>query len=113
MIIDPDFISQVNELLAINPASVTRLVSTPAHNASVGGAPNSGHLDGKAVDLVFDSLEELKQGAKTAFGLGFMGIEVDVTNNHLHLDVKPRTWHVVHHGPGLDTPLDAWLTAEV
>lgn len=111
--IDLDFAAFVNQLLADHPASVTRWCSTVAHNKAVGGAPNSGHLSGKAVDLIFDSAQELRLAASAAFGLGFMGIEVDLTNNHVHLDVLPRVWRVVHHGKGVEGPLDAWLTAEI
>ena len=111
--IDLDFAAFVNQLLVDHPASVTRWCSTVARNKAVGGAPNSGHLSGKAVDLVFDSAAELRDAAKVAFALGFMGIEVDLTNNHLHLDALPRIWRVVHRGKGVESPLDAWLTAEI
>jgi hypothetical protein len=111
--IDLEFAEQVNALLIDHPASITRWVSTVAHNKAVGGAPNSGHLYGRAVDLVFDSAEEFIAGARRAFELGFQGIEADVTNRHLHVDALPRIWRVVHRGPGQESPLDAWLTGEV
>ncbi len=113
MHIDLAFIEHVNELLEEHPASITRLISTTARNKSVGGALNSGHLYGKAVDLVFDSPEEFRAAARFAYQLGFQGIEADLTNNHLHVDDMPRVWRVVHRGPGNDTPLDHWLTQEV
>ena len=108
--IDLVFAAKVNDLLIDHPASVTRWVSTPEHNAAVGGAPNSGHLTGNAVDLVFDSWAELQAGAKRATELGFHGIEADVTNQHLHLDMLDRIWRVVHHGPNQESPLLDWLT---
>lgn len=111
---DPTFVDHLNTFLDQYPGSVTRLCSTVAHNKAVGGAPNSGHLAPcVAADLVYDTAEQLQAAAKGAFQAGFMGIEVDLTNNHLHLDEKPRLWRVVHRGPGQDTPLDQWLTAEV
>lgn len=110
---DPDFFAKLNRFLANHPASDTRWFSTPARNAMVGGAKNSAHLleNGNAIDLVFDSDLELLDGAANAHHYGFTGIELDLTNKHLHLDTKPRLWRVVHHGVGQETPLDEWLKA--
>jgi len=113
MILDLDFVAHLNDLLIDHPASITRFISTPLHNASVGGAPNSGHLAGKAVDLVFDNRQDFILAARRAYEIGFPGIEADVTNSHLHLDWMPRVWRVVHKGPGIESPLDSWLTGEV
>lgn len=111
-VIDLAFAAQVNRLLADHPASVTRWVTTPAHNRAVGGVPNSGHLSGNAVDLVFDSVSELYAAAAFSLTLGFTGVELDTTNNHLHVDTLSRTWQVVHHGAGIEEPLAPWLVAE-
>lgn len=102
---------KLNHFLVDHPASDTRWFSTPARNQAIGGAPDSAHLlaHGNAVDLVFDSDLELMAGAAYAQTCGFSGIELDLTNKHLHLDTKPRFWHVVHHGPGQESPLDEWL----
>lgn len=109
--LDLDFIDKLNRFLADHPASSQRWFSTPAHNKDVGGAKDSGHLlkYSNAIDLTFDSDLELMAGAATAHQYGFSGIELDLTNKHLHLDTKPRLWRVVHHGPGDDTPLEDWI----
>src|SRR5215831_17669186 len=113
MPIDQALIDKLNQLLADHPASVTRLISTPDHNAQVGGAAGSAHVQGKAVDLVFDSYQELVTASAFALTLGFGGVELDLTNQHLHLDTMPRVWQVVHHGPGQEGPLDQWLLSQV
>lgn len=109
--IDLDFIAKLNRFLTEHPASVTRLVSTVKRNRDVGGGKDSGHLfkNGNAVDLIFDSDEELYNGAAHAKEYGFSGIELDVTNYHLHLDTKPRVWMVVHYGKDDDRPLQDWI----
>lgn len=90
-------IEKVNQLLALYPASVTRLCTTPYRNeAIVKGAPSSKHLTGEAVDLVFDQSSQLLHAAKYAVSLGFGGVEVDYNNLHLHLDIRPEPfWHEV------------------
>lgn len=93
--INIQFIEQVNVLLTQFPASVTRLVTTPRRNATIGGAKQSKHLTGEAADLVYDDTDDLLDAAKYAKELGFGGIEVDYRNNHLHVDLRDKIWHVV------------------
>ena len=109
--LDLDFITKLDRFITEHPASSTRWFSTPKRNAAVGGAPKSAHLleYSNAIDLVFDSDLELLAGAANAHRYGFSGIELDLTNKHLHLDTKPRLWRVVHHGVGQETPLNEWL----
>ena len=114
--IDLDFIAKLNRFLTDHPASVTRLVTTVQSNKNLGGAKDSAHLfkNGNAVDLTFDSDTELYDGAAHAKEYGFSGIELDLTNYHLHLDTKPRQWMVVHYAKGDDRPLEDWInTREV
>jgi len=109
--IDLDFITKLNTFLAAHPASSTRWFSTAKRNKSVGGAPESAHLlkYNNAIDLVFDSDLELIDAAANAHHFGFTGIELDLSNKHLHLDTKPRFWQVVHHSKDNEEPLDVWL----
>lgn len=94
--IDQELISKVNQVLQLYPASVTRLCSTEAHNKAIGGAKNSFHLTGEAIDLIVDNPTCLANMAKYAVQCGFGGVEVDLTNSHIHLDVrKTDLWHVV------------------
>lgn len=71
------------------PLRVTSAYRTPAHNAAVGGAPNSQHVQGQAVDFVVDGLD-----CRTVYGAvealiwakvieeGGLGLYSD----HVHLD---------------------------
>lgn len=114
--IDLAFISKLNNFLLDHPTgSVTRLVTSVTHNKMIGGAQNSAHLfkNGNAVDLIFDTDDDLYDAAIAAKHYGFSGIELDVTNKHLHLDTKPRQWMVVHEKEH-ETPLEDWIkTREV
>lgn len=87
------------------PFNVERWRSTSAHNRVIGGAPNSKHLTGDAIDLSFDSKDDLLSSALLACMLKFEGIELDLTNNHLHVDCGPRLWHVTKTYAGY-VPLD-------
>ncbi len=116
--VDLPFFSKLLAFSEAYPNSLTRLWTTPFHNKQIGGAPNSGHLMDSthichAADMTFDTDAELKAGAQGALDHGFQGVEVDLTNKHLHLDDKPRRWHVVHRGPKQETPLAEWLKTEV
>lgn len=109
--IDLDFIAKLNRFLTDHPASITRMVTTDQRNHNLGGAKDSAHLfkHGNAVDLIFDSDELLYLGAAAAKNYGFSGIELDLTNYHLHLDTKPRQWMVVHYAKNDERPLEDWI----
>jgi hypothetical protein len=109
--IDLDFIAKLNKFLTDHPASVTRLVTTEQRNQNLGGAKDSAHLfkNGNAVDLIFDSDAALYAAATAAKAYGFSGIELDLTNYHLHLDTKPRHWMVVHYAKNDERPLEDWV----
>lgn len=109
-----DFVKKVNDFIYIYPASWESGDRTISRNEKIGGAKGSYHLKGLAIDLVYDSLQELWLAAQAASSdtWGFGGVEVDLTNLHLHLDLRPleKKWHVVK---GLDkqySPLTNYLT---
>lgn len=112
--INREFIDRVNLLKEYYPCSTESLDRTPIHNASVGGAKLSWHLNTlpegcQAIDLIFDEVKDLLPAAKYAKTLGFGGIEVDFRNLHLHLDARPTIWHVVCSNTGTEM-LDEYLT---
>ena len=82
------------------PFSVQRWRSSPDHNKAVGGAPKSKHITGDAADLTFDTVADLEAATEQAIEMGFEGVEMDVTNNHLHIDVGPRVWRVLKTSHG-------------
>lgn len=103
--IDPEFLLKLNRLNQRVPGSVSSLARTATHNAAVGGATKSGHVYGTearpwcvAADLIYDHPDDLPRAAQAAIDLGFTGVELDLTNTHLHVDCLPRLWHVVYHG---------------
>lgn len=115
-LISLELIQKLNVHKARYPSSTERVDSTEAHNASpaVGGAPHSWHLTGQAVDLVYDDSTLLEGAAKFAITLGFGGIELDLRNNHLHLDMRPleNLWHVVYLKDGTKLALADYLTTQ-
>ena len=108
---DHDFLAKLEKFVAAHPASTHRWFSTPTHNKSIGGAKDSAHLIqySNAIDLSFDSDLQLIAAAAVAHTYGFSGIELDLSNKHLHLDTKPRLWRVVHHADKSETPLEEWI----
>jgi hypothetical protein len=74
--------------------SVHRWRSTVKQNARVGGAKKSRHLDGTAVDVSADSIEECEQIAREAIKAGFGGVELDLVVLHVHIDTRETPWHV-------------------
>lgn len=110
--IDIDFINKLNRFVTDHPnCSCTRLFSSENRNRDLGGAKDSAHLfkNGNAVDLIFDTVEQLYDAAAAAKDYGFSGIELDMTNYHLHLDTKPRHWMVVHYSKHDERPLEEWM----
>ncbi len=94
----PDEFNRALEVFRqICPCSLVGGFRTVPRNIQVGGASNSFHLYAMAADLVFDTPRELHLGAEKAMEF-FGGVELDLKNNHLHVDGRPmvRPWHVVH-----------------
>lgn len=69
------------------PVTISSWWRTRAHNAEVGGAPNSQHLLGTAVDLVpaDGDMEGLAAFARTLPGVGFVLNE----GTHVHVQAYP------------------------
>ena len=104
--ISQELIDKLNQMRT--PFSIDSMIRTPSHNASVGGAPHSAHVSGQAADLIFDNGLDMVKAAYEALSIGFMGIEVDAGNQHLHLDVMGRVWRVWKVGKD-EHPLWDWL----
>lgn len=117
-LINQELVDKANELKQRYPCSTTRIDSTPEHNKNVGGAKNSWHIDTEdhkacAIDLAFDSEDVMYQATQYAYTQGWTGIEVDLTNNHLHLDLRTTpTWHVIKTKEKKYLPLTFPLTPE-
>jgi hypothetical protein len=101
-------------------AKVTSGVRTPAHNAEVGGVPNSQHITGNAVDLVPPpgmTLAQLGDEARRRVP----GAKVIVENDHVHIQhggaaqagpAGPAGARVLYQAPPKAEQEDAPLTPE-
>lgn len=80
------------------------------HNARVGGAKSSQHIDGNAIDIDVSGLskQERVEVIRKASELGFTGL--GVYDNALHLDAGARrAWGPSHHGDSVP----AWARGAV
>lgn len=117
-LINQEVVDKANELKQRYPCSTTRIDSTSQHNKNEGGAKNSWHIDTEshtacAIDLAFDSVELMQQAAHFAVSQGWSGIEMDLSNNHLHLDLRTTpSWHVIKTKNKTYLPLTFPLTRE-
>jgi len=68
------------------PVHVRSGYRNPAHNARVGGSPNSYHLRGMAADITVPGLPP-PQLAAAAHQAGFRGI--GIYSNFVHVDIRP------------------------
>lgn len=83
--------------------NVTSAYRSPEHNAAVGGAKHSEHMNGNAFDISVAGLSQAEQIALIGLArqAGFGG--VGVYNGSLHFDVGPtRHWGADY--PGASTP---------
>jgi len=67
-------------------ASITSWHRTPSHNAKVGGAPKSQHLDFKAVDIVLDDWTTADLAIGWLLRQGLFVLDERETANHIHVD---------------------------
>lgn len=70
---------------------------TPSHNAKIGGATKSKHIEGKAADIVCSKKTPL-QLAQKAQSLGMKGIEWNKDAKYTHIDTRTNQWHVKRDG---------------
>jgi len=80
-------------VLLFADGSVTSWLRSKKHNEEVGGHPESLHLVGLAVDVVFDSHGQKMDGIHMAERLGLLAID---EGDHVHVQVG--------HNNGTDDP---------
>jgi uncharacterized protein YcbK (DUF882 family) len=97
MEVDPILITKLQALRDIvgHPILITSGVRTIKENREAGGAINSQHLKGRAVDISTNGWGSTRKYMflKKAFSLDFSGIAMG--NSFIHLDVRPgvhTTW---------------------
>lgn len=74
----------VTFLLDRYPSSVTSWTRSPKHNENVGGKPESLHLKGLAVDIVFDDPTANDVAVNYAHELGLDAVN---ETNHVHVEL--------------------------
>jgi len=86
------------------PVSISSAYRTPSYNASVGGAPTSYHVQGRAFDIPFSpsyrNLTSRNLMANFFNSLGVTGIIV--YPSFVHIDSRPTKYHATNTG----TPLN-------
>lgn len=91
-----DAFEALRRALGGNPIPIYSGYRCPVHNARVGGAPNSFHLKGMALDIAYvpKSDLELTRFAQEATRAGFGGIGLYPHKGFTHVDTGPiRRWH--------------------
>jgi len=73
-------------LLANIPFRITSWCRCPAHNAAVGGTPNSAHTRRKALDIGFRTSGEAHVIVKSLFTAGFLRVGINWERNFVHAD---------------------------
>lgn len=92
---DEHFMTQLVSLREAygKPLPVTSGFRCLKHNESIGGAPNSGHLFGKAVDIRVtnpDAFFLLKSLFVNKFEFNGIGVSQKSASRFIHLDTMPR-----------------------
>lgn len=72
--------------LAGVPFRITSAYRCEAHNAAVGGKPNSAHLRGRAVDIKFTTMQEGYKILKALLDAGFPRIGINYKSSFIHAD---------------------------
>lgn len=64
---------------------------TPEHNKEIGGAPDSAHLKGLAVDI---SAKDKKTRSMIVYGLLYAGFQrIKIYKTHIHADLDNKKTH--------------------
>ena len=91
--IDPFLIEMLD--VARNKSGIPFIINSgyrcPKHNTEVGGAYNSSHLLGKAVDIDTQGILDRYLIVKSLLDIGFIRVEIAPTWTHADIDThKPR-----------------------
>lgn len=80
------FEDKIRLLAILFPLSVTSWLRSRKHNAQVGGAANSQHLSGLAMDIVLD---DTNQTAEFLTWAQRQGLQTIMEGDHIHV-MEPR-----------------------
>lgn len=72
------------------PLVITSAYRTPAYNRQIGGAPNSQHVQGRALDIVVpNGWTAHDLGAAAQDTPGIHGVGIYPTRGFVHIDIRP------------------------
>lgn len=72
------------------PLSFTSAYRCSVHNVHVGGAENSYHKKGQAVDIpIWMTGKDPEELVKICFEIGFTGVGLNLKKGFIHVDVRP------------------------
>ena len=80
------FVQKLLPILDKFLGSITSWKRSPAHNKAVGGVADSWHLQGLAMDVVFDNRGDYKEFAKAC---GDAGLHAWIESDHVHVQAPP------------------------
>lgn len=108
---NPQFVRILDDVRACAgiPFFITSGYRTPAHNAKVGGVPNSSHVKGLAVDIAAITDSQKQTIAECAIRNGITRIGWGPTFIHLDMDVD-KTQHITWGYGGNSFPSFSDLT---
>jgi len=89
VIVYPELVEKLQKLrnLLDNPIYINSAYRCPERNRQVGGAENSQHLHGTAVDfLLRNHFYDIEEIGSMAINIGFTGI--GYYNTHIHVDIR-------------------------
>ncbi|RLE07387.1 peptidase M15 [Candidatus Aerophobetes bacterium] len=86
--IDPRIVVFLEYLRTVlgRPIFVTSGYRTPETNREIGGAWDSRHMLGRAVDFTVD-VKDLAKVGEMCRKIGFTGVEVDLDRNYIHAEI--------------------------
>lgn len=99
VLIDVDLVAKLQDLRTYlnKPITITSGYRTESYNKQCGGAENSYHLKGQAVDIYCTGVKPIVIALWAEFnGLGGIGLYLDRTQEFVHIDTRQNKYRWVN-----------------
>lgn len=99
VLIDVDLVAKLQDLRTYlnKPITITSGYRTDSYNKQCGGADNSYHLKGQAVDIYCSGVKPIVIALWAEFnGLGGIGLYLDRSQEFVHIDTRQNKYHWVN-----------------